>query len=281
MSAFVTGGSRGIGLALVQAILRENPGSRVVAAARTVSEPLEALKAQYSNRLLVVNLDLTEEASIQDATQATEDFCQGSLQLLVHNAGLMHPSGRGENSITRLDMNSFNKAIFHGTKAPGRKQGLELQTYPLQDNDGTSFCRCQVMATNVVGPALLTKALYPRLKSAGQKEPSKVVAVGAGVASISGNQAGGWYSYRTSKTAMNAFMKNLSIEGARHNVTAFSLYPQMVDTTLSKPYVKGNPYPELRSPEETAERMLELIHSFGMNDSGRFVNIWSRQDIAW
>ncbi|CAK8989194.1 unnamed protein product [Durusdinium trenchii] len=247
MSAFVTGGSRGIGLALVQAILRENPGSRVVAAARTVSEPLEALKAQYSNRLLVVNLDLTEEASIQDATQATEDFCQGSLQLLVHNAGLMHPSGRGENSITRLDMNSFNK----------------------------------VMATNVVGPALLTKALYPRLKSAGQKEPSKVVAVGAGVASISGNQAGGWYSYRTSKTAMNAFMKNLSIEGARHNVTAFSLYPQMVDTTLSKPYVKGNPYPELRSPEETAERMLELIHSFGMNDSGRFVNIWSRQDIAW
>jgi len=55
----------------------------------------------------------------------------------------------------------------------------------------------------------------------------------------------------------------------------------MVETALSKPYVKGNPYPELRSPEETADRMLELITSFGISDTGRFVNIWSREDIPW
>jgi len=64
-------------------------------------------------------------------------------------------------------------------------------------------------------------------------------------------------------------------------VSAFTLYPQMVETALSKPYVKGNPYPELRSPEETADRMLELITSFGISDTGRFVNIWSREDIPW
>eukprot|EP00434_Breviolum_minutum_P010891 symbB.v1.2.009603.t1/scaffold613.1/size180894/11 len=247
MSAFVTGGSRGIGLALVQAILKGKSFSRVVAAARTDSEPLQALKAEYGDRLYTVKMDLTNEASIQEAVKSSEEFCQGSLQLLVHNAGLMHPNGRGENSVTRLDMESFTK----------------------------------VMATNVMGPALLTKALYPQLRAASKEEPSKVVAVGAGVASISTNQAGGWYSYRASKTALNAFMKNLSIEGSRHKVTAFTLYPQMVETALSKPYVKGNPYPELRSPEETAERMLELITSFGIDDSGRFVNIWSREDIPW
>lgn len=247
MSAFVTGGSRGIGLALVQAMLKGKTFSRVVAAARTDSEALQALQSQHGDRLVTVKMDLTDEASIQEAVKSTEDFCQGSLQLLVHNAGLMHPSGRGENSVTRLDMESFNK----------------------------------VMATNVIGPALLTKALYPRLRAASQEEPSKVVAVGAGVASISTNQAGGWYSYRASKTALNAFMKNLSIEGGRHKVSAFTLYPQMVETALSKPYVKGNPYPELRSPEETADRMLELITSFGISDTGRFVNIWSREDIPW
>lgn len=247
MSAFVTGGSRGIGLALVQAMLKGKTFSRVVAAARTDSEALQALKFQHGDRLVTVKMDLTDEASIQEAVKSTEDFCQGSLQLLVHNAGLMHPSGRGENSVTRLDMESFSK----------------------------------VLATNVIGPALLTKALYPRLRAAAQEEPSKVVAVGAGVASISTNQAGGWYSYRASKTALNAFMKNLSIEGGRHKVSAFTLYPQMVETALSKPYVKGNPYPELRSPEETADQILELITSFGISDTGRFVNIWSREDIPW
>ena len=56
---------------------------------------------------------------------------------------------------------------------------------------------------------------------------------------------------------LEAFMKNLSIEGARHGVTAFTplasnafgpvvwqlsslrLYPQMVETKLSKPYASS------------------------------------------
>ncbi|CAJ1381335.1 unnamed protein product [Effrenium voratum] len=244
MSAFVTGASRGIGLALVQGLLRQ--GRRVVAAQRGQSQALQALHQEYPERLLPVKLDLTDEASIKSAAAEAETFA-GDVQLLVHNAGIMHPSGRGENSVSRLEFNAFS----------------------------------QVLATNVLGPAMLTKALYPRLRAAAATEPSKVVAVGAGVASLQGNQAGGWYSYRASKTAMNAFMKNLSIEGARHKVMAFTLYPQMVDTALAKPYVKGNPYPELRTPEETAERMLELLQSFGPADTGRFVNIWSKEDIPW
>merc|ERR1719408_179583 len=126
----------------------------------------------------------------------------------------------------------------------------------------------KVFATNVIGPALLTKALYPRLKPAKEEAASKVVAVGAGVGSVGTNAAGGWYSYRISKTALNALVKNLSIEGSRYNVLSCCLYPEMVDTEFSKPYQRNNPYPQLRTPEETAERMLELILALEKSGSG-------------
>ena len=37
----------------------------------------------------------------------------------------------------------------------------------------------------------------------------------------------------------------------------------------------------LRTPDEVAERMLELVGGYGAEDSGRFINIWSGDDIAW
>ena len=161
---------------------------------------------------------------------------------------MMHPSGRGENTVRRLEACDM-ATVFH---------------------------------TNVIGPAMVTKALYPSLQRASKTTGSaKIVAVGAGVGSISTNAAGGWYSYRLSKTALNALIKNLAIEGARSNVLAYSLYPQMVDTAFAQPYLKGNPYPELRTPHETAERLLQLADELGPADSGRFINIWSREDIPY
>eukprot|EP00930_Biecheleria_cincta_P105276 TRINITY_DN97912_c0_g1_i1.p1 TRINITY_DN97912_c0_g1~~TRINITY_DN97912_c0_g1_i1.p1 ORF type:complete len:245 (-),score=47.44 TRINITY_DN97912_c0_g1_i1:184-918(-) len=244
MAAFVSGGSRGIGLALVQGLLRRT-SMDVIAAGRTAldSTALQALRAEHGSRLLPLAMNVADEASIKEAAAAA-----GSrVSLLIHSAAMMHPSGRGENGLSRLDHKAFT----------------------------------EVLATNVVGPALLTKELFSRLKSPIGEMPSKVVAIGAGVASVGTNQAGGWYSYRCSKTALNALMKNIAIEGARSNVTAFTLYPEMVGTALAKPYLKGNPYPQLRSPEETAAKMLDLIDRLGPADSGRFVNVWSEQDIPW
>eukprot|EP00439_Symbiodinium_sp_Y106_P013837 s3462_g1.t6 len=236
MSAFVSGASRGIGLALVEGLLRGTSLNVVASGRKAMASPgLQALKAEHSSRLLPLDMDLTNEESIKAAAAASDEFTGGGLGLLIHSAGIMHPNGRGENSVTTLDQASFTA----------------------------------VLATNVMGPALLTKALYPKLRAAGKEEPSKVVALGAGVGSVGTNQAGGWYSYRISKTGFRlfvfglfvakAFMKNLAIEGCRHNVVALTLYPQMVDTDLAKPYLKGNPYSELRTPKETADRMLELL----------------------
>lgn len=247
MAAFVSGASRGIGLALVEGLLRRTP-MHVVAAGRSALESpgLQALKAEHKTRLTAVAMDVAKEASISEAVAAIASAAP-KISLLIHSAAQMHPSGRGENGLVRLDAAAFT----------------------------------EVLATNVVGPALLTKALFARMKSPKGEAPSKVVAIGAGVGSVGGNKAGGWYSYRTSKTALNALMKNISIEGARSNVVVLTLYPEMVDTTFAKPYLKGNPYPQLRTPEETATKMLDLIEKYSTADTGRFVNIWSEEDIPW
>ena len=246
-SAFVTGASRGIGLALVGKLLaRSSGGGTVIAAARSASRSpgLGALQAQHGGRLVVVDMDVTDVESVDAAAR----LCTGPCGLLVHGAAMMHPSGKGENSVQRLEQADFSA----------------------------------VMATNVIGPALLTKALYPRLREAAKADQAKVVAIGAGVGSVGTNAAGGWYSYRVSKTALNALMKNLAIEGARHNVLTATLYPEMVDTEFAQPYVKNNPYPQLRTADETAARMLELVDELtDVKNSGRFVNIWSKADIPW
>mmetsp|Transcript_82604 Transcript_82604/g.237450 ORF Transcript_82604/g.237450 Transcript_82604/m.237450 type:complete len:249 (-) Transcript_82604:178-924(-) len=248
MAAFVSGASRGIGLALVERLLTHT-SRPVVAAGRTALESpgLLALRATHGDRLTALAMDVTDAASVAAAAKDAAEAAGPRFELLVHSAAMMHPSGRGEVSISKLEQAAF----------------------------------MEVLSTNVVGPAILTRALYPHLKAQAGEAPGKIVAVGAGVGSVGTNKAGGWYSYRVSKTALNALMTNLALEGRKNNVLAYTLYPEMVETAFSKPYQKGNPYPELRTAEETAERMMELIDGYGPADTGRFVNIWSRKDIPW
>jgi len=80
---FVTGASRGLGLAICRAAL--DAGDQVVATARdpgTVSATL----AVYGERLLALTLDVTDSGSIDAAVAAARERF-GSIDVLVNNAG--------------------------------------------------------------------------------------------------------------------------------------------------------------------------------------------------
>ncbi|WP_433275570.1 SDR family NAD(P)-dependent oxidoreductase [Pseudonocardia xinjiangensis] len=80
---FVTGSSRGLGRAVVEAAL--DAGDRVVATARK-PEQLDDLVARYGDRLLPVALDVTSAAAVEQAVQAGfERF--GRYDVVVNNAG--------------------------------------------------------------------------------------------------------------------------------------------------------------------------------------------------
>ena len=73
-----------------------------------------------------------------------------------------------------------------------------------------------------------------------------------------------------SKSALNMVTKNLSIELGRgkKKVICVSLHPGTVDTALSRPYHKN--VKNLFSAEDSVGRLLKVIDSLKVEDSGRF-----------
>ncbi|TDC65743.1 SDR family NAD(P)-dependent oxidoreductase [Micromonospora sp. KC207] len=81
---FVTGTSRGLGLELVTQLLHR--GATVAATTRTARRLDEALGEADRSRLLILELDLTDEAAVAAAVEkSTQRF--GQIDVVVNNAG--------------------------------------------------------------------------------------------------------------------------------------------------------------------------------------------------
>ncbi|HEY9257165.1 oxidoreductase [Chitinophaga sp.] len=80
---FITGSARGLGRSLTQAVLAK--GDRVAATARN-PEQLQDLTNKYGDQILPIQLDVTDNAQIQQAVEkAIQHF--GRIDVLVNNAG--------------------------------------------------------------------------------------------------------------------------------------------------------------------------------------------------
>lgn len=80
---FVTGASKGLGLALVQKLIWN--GYRVAATSRSI-ESLEKAIGETSDNFLPLQMNLTNEADVTKAIQATIDHF-GAIDVVVNNAG--------------------------------------------------------------------------------------------------------------------------------------------------------------------------------------------------
>ncbi len=84
--AVVTGASKGIGLAIAEALGRE--GARVVAGSRTTTPELEALRARYDVAVVPVDLALADGAGRLIGAAANRF---GKVDILVNNLGATSP----------------------------------------------------------------------------------------------------------------------------------------------------------------------------------------------
>jgi NAD(P)-dependent dehydrogenase (short-subunit alcohol dehydrogenase family) len=80
---FVTGASKGLGLALVRLLL--STGSKVAATSRDIAA-FDELKATHPDNLLPLAVDLTSDDSVNNAIRQTADTF-GHLDVVVNNAG--------------------------------------------------------------------------------------------------------------------------------------------------------------------------------------------------
>lgn len=86
-TALVTGSNRGIGRAITVALL-EGGAQKVYAAARR-PESVADLAAKYGDRVVPIELDITNRDQVQQAAEAASD-----VDLLINNAGVAELGGR-------------------------------------------------------------------------------------------------------------------------------------------------------------------------------------------
>jgi NAD(P)-dependent dehydrogenase (short-subunit alcohol dehydrogenase family) len=137
----------------------------------------------------------------------------------------------------------------------------------------------EVFDANVVVPALWVSALVKNLR----RSTTCVVAVlSARVGSIGDNSLGGWYGYRSSKAALNMFLKTASIEYARRapKVKLVAFHPGTTDTALSQPFQSAVPQGKLFPPEFVAERLTRLLDGLAPDGELSFLD-WDAREVPW
>jgi NAD(P)-dependent dehydrogenase (short-subunit alcohol dehydrogenase family) len=113
---------------------------------------------------------------------------------------------------------------------------------------------------NSIVPFLVTKAALPFLKNS--RHP-KAIHITSQMGSIADNKSGGYYAYRSSKSALNMINKSLSID---HDwLCSVVMHPGWVQTDMGG---AGAP----TSPEESASGLWRVIEGLRKEDSGAFFN---------
>ncbi|WP_439135350.1 SDR family NAD(P)-dependent oxidoreductase [Pseudomaricurvus sp.] len=133
--------------------------------------------------------------------------------------------------------------------------------------------------TNTILPALWAAKLLPVLKG---QQSCIYATLSARVGSIGDNRLGGWYSYRSSKAALNMLLKTTAIEYARRasNVKFVLFHPGTTDTPLSKPFQANVPAEKLFTPEFVAnclDRVMDSLKPDGLID---YLD-WQGKAIDW
>ncbi|MGO4916904.1 SDR family NAD(P)-dependent oxidoreductase [Pseudogemmobacter sp. W21_MBD1_M6] len=129
---------------------------------------------------------------------------------------------------------------------------------------------------NTIGPALVLKhsiRLLPRDRRA------VFAALSARVGSIGDNALGGWYSYRSAKSALNQILHTAAIELARSHPQAVcvALHPGTVETDFTAKYLGRHP---AVAASVAAENLLDVISGLTSGQSGGFYD-WQGKQVVW
>ena len=123
---------------------------------------------------------------------------------------------------------------------------------------------------NSIAPLKLAEALCEQIA---RSEKKTIACLSSKMGSMADNGSGGSYIYRSSKAALNAVVKSMSIDLRPQGIKAVALHPGWVKTDM------GGPNAEI-STQESVSRMFEHLLSLTMADSGRFIDI-DGSDIPW
>ncbi|KAL9016422.1 MAG: hypothetical protein Q9185_006227 [Variospora sp. 1 TL-2023] len=198
-SYLITGASRGFGLALVRqlASLPASEATKIFATARGDAPALEELANKSPGRIILVQLDVTNEASIkQAAAEVDENLAGKGLDVLINSAGVCQYAADGVQSMWAFL--SPNKSF----------------------------------TINVLGVHWVTRAFLPLLQKGTQK---KVANITTTFGSITLSRAAHYLpapAYKISKAAMNSLTVQYALDYEKQGFTFMALSPGWMKTDL-------------------------------------------------
>lgn len=278
--AIIQGTGSGIGAQLARQYLART-GLQVVALSRDSSRAKEAiLSTSYaggpdsskvdSERLHTFSLDSgSEESYSKVAEQVKSRFGENSLKALWNVNGIL----RAEKNLSQISqedllesfkVNTFSHLLGFKHFVPFIPRGAAAK----EIEEGKSED--------------LSKGVLP-------SDLSIVASLSARVGSIGDNQKGGWYSYRSSKAALNQLVKTLSKELELRSVPAIAvaLHPGTVRSELSKNFTGGAGSDKPLSNDkgeyeayEAAENLVNVVSKLKKSDNGTFRD-YKNDKIEW
>lgn len=127
----------------------------------------------------------------------------------------------------------------------------------------------RTLQTNSIGPTLLANALKANVASSGHR---KMVAITSQMGSIADNSSGGYIAYRSSKAALNAAWRSLSIDW-RGEVVLALFHPGWVQTDM------GGPNASIDAATSVGG-MRGVIDKLAPEQSGAFMT-WDGRELPW
>ena len=108
---------------------------------------------------------------------------------------------------------------------------------------------------------------------------ARAAVLSAMVGSIGDNRAGGWFTYRMSKAALNMGVRNVAIEWSRLRAGPIvaAIHPGTTLSALSAPFVGAE---RARPPAESAAAVLRVLDGLSPTQSGGFFN-WDGRELPW
>ena len=123
---------------------------------------------------------------------------------------------------------------------------------------------------NAIGPVVLSQKLKENIMSGNDK---KIIFISSQMGSIDDNYSGGYYFYRTSKSALNSAAKSLSIDWKADGIAVLMLHPGWVRTDMGGSNAKLD-------IDTSVRKMLDVINTLDMGKTGTFLN-YEGKKLEW
>ncbi len=149
----------------------------------------------------------------------------------------------------------------------GISGGVEAQRFGAIDYSAFE----KVYDVNVAGPMKMAEAFFDHVAASDHK---KIITVSSSQGSIA-ETFGLLYAYRSSKTAVNMFMRTLAQKAASQGVIVGLIAPGPTNTD----FMKGVPIP-LGKPEDRVQGLIQVIDQLTLETTGSFLQ-YDGQTVPW